>query len=162
MALVIPQLTRVTLIGEQGEPIHVEGVVIAVTCRPLNHDDFRLAPFFTDAEGAAYVTRERCEIALSALQEPTHPEHAPIELCRPQVNVRVLHRDAVERLAASYTSLGLLGREDERFRDARDVVQRLWEAPNGKVLYVGSRSCHETTWDGSEDEVEVTLTVRRH
>src|SRR5690606_1309964 len=111
MTLRIPSVTRISIVDRRGAPLRVDGVVLGLTCRATERNDFVLGPFFSDCDGRFELDRDRIEIAVAAQIASDCMGHAPIATCEPRVRARLWTGEETARAAEARKLWGLVGRE---------------------------------------------------
>lgn len=160
MPLQIPSLMRVSIVNPDGEPICVDGLALGVVCHATSRNDYRLGPFFTDENGNVELTRDMCEIAISAELASDLMGHSSIATCHPKVTVSIWTGDQVAMAVEGRRTWGLLGREKEVWRSADHLIEKLIASPNGDGILLERRSMTTVDWGSLTDMVEVSLVAQ--
>jgi len=158
--VVFPDLAKVQIVSRDGSFVMLGDVVFFVRLFATQKNDYHLGPFASDERGLVTIDRAACDNLVAAVHESGLMDYSGIQLCRPEVEIRHLTHEEVERAANARRTIwrNLLRGEDVVFGSMDALLATYDRATNAGV--VGAAPIR-ALWDGSASEPSYTYVVDR-
>lgn len=150
--LVLPDEVVLNLVDDDGNPLRIANVLFRIHLFANHKNDFFLQPFATDDNGSAHICKRDLLAEVSAHYDSGLMDYAPVENCRPEVEIIPLTPDDVQRVLDSRTKnwTMLLGGEEERWGSLENLLNVYRGANNARVTV----SPMSQLWDGTQRRCE--------
>jgi hypothetical protein len=158
--LTLPEIATVRLKTGTGQDYRMPNIVFSVDTHARRRNDYHLGPFFSDESGVIAITRKLLDIYVEATLESGLMDYTPISDCYSLVEIRLWSENELERAIRGRQTWGLLKREKDLWKSPEELMERLRNANNRKLLIVEGFSRIRDEWDGSKQEYAYDYYVR--
>jgi hypothetical protein len=148
--LVLPEQITVQLIDSNGSSIRMSNVLFRITAFARRKNDYSLAPFATDDEGLATITKAQLESEVAADLDSGVMDHAAISTCSPIVEIHLLTDEEIRRAIEARSTIwkGLLSGERDRWQSIEQLLAVYKNANNHRLLAL--EPTLRPVWNGVE------------
>jgi hypothetical protein len=153
--LILPECVTIHLLSRDASgtlrPSRVHCLPFNVHTFGCRKNNYRLGPFFSDAEGRVVITRELAELSVRDTLDTGLMDYGDICECAPDVEIRNWTSDDIDRCISARQNgwTMLLSGERQIYSSLDELLRRLRAAPRlNQVAAIRDR------WDGTRPVVE--------
>ena len=134
--LVLPERTTVQLIDSKGSSIRMSDVLFRIKVFARRKNDYSLAPFATEDEGLATITKAQLESEVAADHDSGVMDYAGISTCSPVVEIHLLTDEEIRRAIEARSTIWtkLLSGERDRWQSIEQLLAVYKNANNHRLL----------------------------